>query len=65
MIRGTFLLGKIRHGVSNVISLFTLPSIGALYGDADDTERVGFSRFLYAVFDFLKNLGFPCIYRPF
>ena len=59
MIRGTFLLGKIRHGVSNVISLFTLPSIGALYGDADDTERVGFSRFLYAVFDFLKNLGFP------
>ena len=59
MIRGTFLLGKIRHGVSNVISLFTLPSIGALYEDADDTERVGFSKFLYAVFDFLKNLGFP------
>ena len=59
MIRGTFLLGKIRLGISNVISLFTLPSIGALYGDADDTERVGFSKFLYAVFDFLKDLGFP------
>ena len=58
MIRGTFLLGKIRHGVSNVISLFTLPSIGALYSDVNATEKVGFSKFLFFALDFLK-LGFP------
>lgn len=58
MIRGTFLLGKIRHGVSNVTSLFTLPSIGALYRDTNDSERKGFSKFLFKAFDFLK-LGFP------
>lgn len=58
MIRGTFLLGKIRHGVSNVISLFTLPSIGALYRDTSVTERVGLSKFLFMAIDFLK-LGFP------
>ena len=58
MLRSTFLLGKINRGIVNVTSFFTLPSIGALYRDVGDTERVGFSRFLYAVFDFLK-LGFP------
>ena len=58
MIRGTFLLGKIRQGVSNVTSLFTLPSIGALYSDVDATEKVGFSKFLFFTLDFLK-LGFP------
>ena len=58
MIRGTFLLGKINRGIVNVTSFFTLPSIGALYRDATDTERIGFSRFLFAAFDFLK-LGFP------
>ena len=58
MIRGTFLLGKINRGIVNVTSFFTLPSIGALYRDTDDTERVGFSRFLFVAYDFLK-LGFP------
>lgn len=58
MIRGTFLLGKINRGIVNVTSFFTLPSIGALYRDAPDTERIGFSRYLFAAFDFLK-LGFP------
>jgi hypothetical protein len=58
MLRSTFLLGKINRGIVNVTSFFTLPSIGALYRDVGDTERVGFSRFLYAAFDFLK-LGFP------
>ena len=58
MIRGTFLLGKINRGIVNVTSLFTLPSIGALYSDVDDTEKVGFSKFLFFALDFLK-LGFP------
>jgi hypothetical protein len=58
MIRGTFLLGKINRGIVNVTSFFTLPSIGALYRDVPDTDRIGFSRFLFAAFDFLK-LGFP------
>lgn len=58
MIKGTFLLGKVNRGIVNVTSFFTLPSIGALYRDADDSERIGFSKFLYAAFDFLK-LGFP------
>ena len=58
MIRGTFLLGKINRGIVNVTSLFTLPSIGALYSDVDATEKVGFSKFLFFALDFLK-LGFP------
>ena len=58
MIRGTFLLGKINRGIVNVTSLFTLPSIGALYSDVNATEKVGFSKFLFFAFDFLK-LGFP------
>lgn len=58
MLRSTFLLGKVNRGIVNVTSFFTLPSIGALYRDTDDSERVGFSKFLYAAFDFLK-LGFP------
>ena len=58
MIRGTFLLGKINRGIVNVTSLFTLPSIGALYSDVDATEKVGFSKFLFLALDFLK-LGFP------
>ena len=58
MLRNTFLLGKINRGIVNVTSFFTLPSIGALYRDTDDTERVGFSRYLFVAFDFLK-LGFP------
>lgn len=58
MIGSTFLLGKVNRGIVNVTSFFTLPSIGALYRDTDDTERVGFSKFLFAAFDFLK-LGFP------
>ena len=58
MIRGTFLLGKINRGIVNVTSLFTLPSIGALYSDVNATEKVGFSKFLFFALDFLK-LGFP------
>ena len=58
MISSTFLLGKINRGIVNVTSFFTLPSIGALYRDADDSERIGFSKFLFAAYDFLK-LGFP------
>ena len=58
MIRGTFLLGKINRGIVNLTSLFTLPSIGALYSDVDATEKVGFSKFLFFALDFLK-LGFP------
>lgn len=58
MIRGTFLLGKINQGIVNVTSLFTLPSIGALYSDVSATEKVGFSKFLFFALDFLK-LGFP------
>ena len=58
MIRGTFLLGKINRGIVNVTSLFTLPSIGALYSDVSATEKVGFSKFLFFALDFLK-LGFP------
>ena len=58
MLRGTFLLGKINRGIVNVTSLFTLPSIGALYSDVDATEKVGFSKFLFFALDFLK-LGFP------
>ena len=58
MIRGTFLLGKINRGIVNVTSFFTLPSIGALYRDTDDSTRIGFSKFLFAAYDFLK-LGFP------
>ena len=58
MIRGTFLLGKINRGIVNVTSLFTLPSIGALYRDVNATEKVGFSKFLFFALDFLK-LGFP------
>ena len=58
MIRGTFLLGKINRGIVNVTSLFTLPSIGALYSDVSPTEKVGFSKFLFFALDFLK-LGFP------
>ena len=58
MIRGTFLLGKINRGIVNVTSLFTLPSIGALYSDVGATEKVGFSKFLFFALDFLK-LGFP------
>ena len=58
MIRGTFLLGKINREIVNVTSLFTLPSIGALYSDVSATEKVGFSKFLFFALDFLK-LGFP------
>ena len=58
MIRGTFLLGKINRGIVNVTSLFTLPSIGALYSDVNATEKLGFSKFLFFALDFLK-LGFP------
>ena len=58
MIRGTFLLGKINRGIVNVTSLFTLPSIGALYRDTSVTERVGLSKFMFMAIDFLK-LGFP------
>ena len=58
MTRGTFLLGKINRGIVNVTSLFTLPSIGALYSDVNATEKVGFSKFLFFALDFLK-LGFP------
>ena len=58
MIRGTFLLGKINRGIVNVTSLFTLPSIGALYSEVNATEKVGFSKFLFFALDFLK-LGFP------
>ena len=58
MTSSSLVLGKLNRGVTNVTSLFTLPSIGALYRDTDNTERVGFSKFLYVAFDFLK-LGFP------
>lgn len=58
MTTSSVVLGKIKQGLVNVTSYFTLPSIGALYRDTDNTERVGFSRFLYVAFDFLK-LGFP------
>lgn len=58
MTSSSLVLGKINRGLVNVTSYFTLPSIGALYRDADDTERVGLSRFLFMAIDFLK-LGFP------
>ena len=58
MVNGRFLLGKVNRGIVNVTSFFTLPSIGSLYRDTDDSERVGFSKFLFAAYDFLK-LGFP------
>lgn len=58
MTTSSVVLGKIKQGLTNVTSYFTLPSIGALYRDTNDTERLGFSRFLYVAFDFLK-LGFP------
>ena len=58
MTSSSLVLGKINRGLVNVTSYFTLPSIGALYRDTDDTERVGFSRYLFVAFDFLK-LGFP------
>jgi len=58
MTTSAVVLGKIKQGLVNVTSYFTLPSIGALYRDTSNTERVGFSRFLYVAFDFLK-LGFP------
>ena len=54
MIRGTFLLGKINRGIVNVTSFFTLPSIGALYRDATDTERIGFSRYLFILQKFVN-----------
>lgn len=58
MTSSSLVLGKINRGLVNVTSYFTLPSIGALYRDADDTERIGLSRFLFMAIDFLK-LGFP------
>ena len=58
MTSSSLVLGKINRGLVNVTSYFTLPSIGALYRDTDDTERVGLSRFLFVAIDFLK-LGFP------
>ena len=58
MTSSSLVLGKINRGLVNVTSYFTLPSIGALYRDADDSERVGLSRFLFMAIDFLK-LGFP------
>ena len=58
MTSSSLVLGKINRGLVNVTSYFTLPSIGALYRDTDDSERVGLSRFLFMAIDFLK-LGFP------
>ena len=58
MTSSSLVLGKINRGLVNVTSYFTLPSIGALYRDTDDSERVGLSRFLFVAIDFLK-LGFP------
>jgi hypothetical protein len=58
MLSGTYSFGTINRGITNVASLFTLPSIGALYTDADNTTRIGFSKFLFAAYDFLK-IGFP------
>lgn len=58
MTSSSLVLGKINRGLVNVTSYFTLPSIGALYRDADGTERIGLSRFLFMAIDFLK-LGFP------
>lgn len=58
MTSSSLVLGKINRGLVNVTSYFTLPSIGALYRDTDDTERIGLSRFLFMAIDFLK-LGFP------
>lgn len=58
MTSSSLVLGKINRGLVNVTSYFTLPSIGALYRDSDDSERTGFSRFLFMAIDFLK-LGFP------
>ena len=58
MTSSSLVLGKINRGLVNVTSYFTLPSIGALYRDADDSERIGFSRYLFMAIDFLK-LGFP------
>ena len=58
MTSSSLVLCKINRGLVNVTSYFTLPSIGALYRDTDDSERVGLSRFLFMAIDFLK-LGFP------
>lgn len=58
MIKATFTLGRLNPGIVHAASLFSLPSIGALYRDADDSERIGFSKFLFAAIDFLK-LGMP------
>lgn len=58
MTSSSLVLGKINRGLVNVTSYFTLPSIGALYRDLDNSDRVGLSRFLFMAVDFLK-LGFP------
>ena len=58
MTSSSLVLGKLKRGLVNVTSYFTLPSIGALYRDAGGTERIGLSRFLFMAIDFLK-LGFP------
>lgn len=58
MTSSSLVLGKIKRGLVNVTSYFTLPSIGALYRNISVTERVGLSKFLFMTIDFLK-LGFP------
>ena len=49
---------RLTKSVGNIASLFTLPSIGALYTEILETEKKSFSTYLYNIIDFLK-IGFP------
>lgn len=49
---------RLTKSVGNIASLFTLPSIGALYTEILETEKKSFSTYLYKIIDFLK-IGFP------